>query len=322
MAMIFAIVHANYKSVAYRIRHQHHVAFTNIFKRLTQELNLMNQELPDLGKQPDIETATNFVSKIYAVMLDEVNDAQYSDDEIEMMRDTVMYYGRYLKPGTRYYFEKTVIPPIGAAVSYVSGNGAGTVLDLGCGLGMQSIIFALAGCKVLAVDIRPSCIEMCNKRKEYYEQRFGRKLDIEFLCENFSEFSLEGRESTIDAVFSMSAFSYILPLQDTVRKLSTMSRPDARIFLFEENIDHFYAAMFRRRNIPGPRTVQRAFEAEGFSGGTPSGTCAIPKQAWSIGALRPLTLMLDKLLRKSIRLAFSYKLSMQRIGQSDTAATD
>lgn len=282
----------------------------------------MNQMLPDLDDQADIETAINFVSQIYAEMLNEVNDAKYSDDEIEMMCDTVMYYGRYLKPDTRYYFEKTVIPPIAAALRYVTGNGAGTVLDLGCGLGMQSIIFALAGCKVLAVDIRPSCIEMCHKRKAYFEQRFGRKLDIEFLCENFSEFSVEGRESTIDAVFSMSAFSYILPLQDTVRKLSRLSRPDARVFLFEENIDHFYAAMFRRRNIPGPRAVQQAFAAEGFSGGTPSGTCAIPKQAWSVAALRPLTLVLDRLLRKSIRLAFSYKLAMQRAGHSDAAATD
>tara|TARA_R110000782_G_scaffold82993_6_gene163027 strand:+ start:1036 stop:1887 length:852 start_codon:yes stop_codon:yes gene_type:complete len=277
---------------------------------------------PSLGEHPDIETATQFVSQIYSVMLDEVDDAQYSSAELEMMRDTVMYYGRYLKPGTRYYFEQTVIPPIAAAVNYVTANGPATVLDLGCGLGMQSIIFALAGCRVIAVDIRPSCIALCNKRKQYFEERFGQKLDIEFLCENFAEFSSADRESSIDAVFSMSAFSYILPLQDTVKKLSKLSRPDARVFLFEENIDHFYAALFRRRNIPGPRAVKEAFEAEGFAGGTPAGTCAIPKQVWSITAMRPIISMLDRVLRKSIRLAFSYKLSMQRVADPTATVID
>ena len=54
------------------------------------------------------------------------------------------------------------------------------IFDLGCGLGMQSIIFASLGAKVAALDMNEEAILLCKKRKAYYENKLNVDLDISF----------------------------------------------------------------------------------------------------------------------------------------------
>lgn len=64
------------------------------------------------------------------------------------------------------------------AVSYLRvESGHHTILDVGCGLGMQSIISAMLGASVVGVDIRDDCIRLCEKRQAFYEGQLGRPLD-------------------------------------------------------------------------------------------------------------------------------------------------
>lgn len=266
----------------------------------------------EIQKRIKTEGALAYVTGWYESLLSEIERAPYTEAEIEFLAHPVLYYGRYIDVRTRPYFERTVIPTIADAVTTLGSKEIETVLDLGCGLGMQSIMLAALGKSVVAVDIRPESIELCRKRKEFFEIELGRELDIEFVCGDFLQHDFTEYVGRVDGVFSMSAFSYIEPLEKTVALLDELTSESAKVFLFEENSSNIVARMFRRRHTPAPRTVAATFGQFGFDVDSLSGTCAIPKQAWRFESLNGVVTTLDKLLRRSLLLAFSYKIVMAR----------
>ncbi len=266
----------------------------------------------ETAADPIFEIAVEDVLQFYHLMIDELEKAEYSPAEIELMKDPVYYYGRYLNPLTRSYFEETVIPVIGHSAVWFGEEQVKYVLDLGCGLAMQSIIFAALGKRVVAVDLRPESIELSKKRKQYYENLLGRELPIDFVVGDFRKIDLSRYAGRIDGVFSMSAFSYIHPLDETVALIDGMCKPQARVFLFEENASNIAARVFRRRQVPKPTLVVDQFARHGFSKRSLSGTCAVPKQFWVYPAANKCIRQIDEVLRRSMQLAFSYALLMER----------
>ena len=256
--------------------------------------------------------ATAYVSSFYSLIFEEMEQAGYTPAERRAMEDPVLYYGRYLNRATRPYFEETVVPVIGSALAWLNQPKVNHVLDLGCGLAMQSIIFAALGKRVLAVDLRPESIELAKKRKDYYESILGRELAIEFVCKDFLKLDASRYEGKIDGVFSMSAFSYIQPLEETVSLIARMCAQDARVFLFEENSSNLIAKTFRRRPVPVPKSVADQFGRHSFRVHTLAGTCALPKHLWVYPTANGLVRGVDAVLRKSMLLAFSYALMMER----------
>ena len=259
-----------------------------------------------------VDDATAYVSDFYSLINREMAEAGFTSAERSLMEDPVLYYGRYLNSSTRPYFEETVIPVIGSAMVWLGAPRLNCVLDLGCGLAMQSIILAAMGKTVVAVDLRPESIELGKKRKRYYEEILGRDLAIEFVCGDFLALDATRYEGQIDGVFSMSAFSYIQPLEDTVDLISRMCTQDARVFLFEENSSNLIAKTFLRRAVPPPSVVADRFSQHGFQAHGLTGTCAVPKQLWIHPTANRVVRNIDRLLRKSMHLAFSYALMLER----------
>lgn len=265
------------------------------------------------------EAATAFVAEFYAMMDDEIERAGFSAAERAFMQDPVLYYGRFLNPRTRAYFVETVVPAIGDSLLWLRDRKVGTILDLGCGLAMQSIMLAALGKRVVAIDLRPDSIELSRKRLRYYEEILGRKLDIEFVCGDFLQLDLMHYAGHIDGLFSMSAFSYIQPLEQTVEKVSQLCATDARICLFEENAQNLVARTLRRRPVPKPVRVVSEFERYGFAVESLAGTCALPKQVWRYPMANGLVRRVDSVLRRSHHLAFSYALQMQRTASASAS---
>ncbi len=112
-------------------------------------------------------------------MIDEYEQHPYSPDEIALLSDTRQYYGRLLNTRTREYAIDNATCNISKVIRYFELNrdGVKSVLDIGCGLGMQSIIFAARGARVVGIDLNPHCIRLCNKRKRYYEELLQIDLD-------------------------------------------------------------------------------------------------------------------------------------------------
>src|SRR5205085_12526816 len=92
-------------------------------------------------------------------------------------------------PRTRSYALHTLVPNLSMAIEHLGlrRESGFRVIDLGCGLGMQSLIFAQMGAEVVAVDLDPSCIELCRKRRWFFERALRRRLRITFVAGDFQK---------------------------------------------------------------------------------------------------------------------------------------
>jgi len=61
------------------------------------------------------------------------------------------------------------------------------VFDAGCGYGSECFLFASQGAKVIGIDLSDEQIEVARKRQPYYEEIFGKPLDIQFIVGNLDE---------------------------------------------------------------------------------------------------------------------------------------
>mgnify|MGYP001466393141 CR=1 FL=1 len=265
-----------------------------------------------MTKQP-VQTHLLAVDQFYSLLLEEADSSELTADEKALLGSTHLYYGRYLNPALRNYFVETVIPHIARATDYLSQvPDAPVILDLGCGLGMQSFIFANQGAKVVAVDIREETIALARKRKAWYEHKLGKALDVEFVHCDFRKASVDDFDTRFDCLFSMSAFSYITPLADTVALLSALLKEDGRLFLYESNATHVISAM-KGSDLPTPADTLAAFAAHGFEKDFLYGGCALPGLFWKFAFLnKPLLHPIDNVLRTQLRLSINYILGMTR----------
>ncbi len=265
------------------------------------------------------DSASNLetVQRFYLALLDEFENADYTDAERALLADERLYYGRYLNPRLRNYFEQTVIPQVAQGVTFLMADGrAPRILDLGCGLGMQSIILASMGARVVGLDVREEAVELCKKRKAYHERMLGTRLDIEFVQRNFLETSPDDFRSRFDAVFSMAAFASMRPLDRTAHLISAVLKDDAKILIYEKNSDH---PLHQLRNSPepSPATVTEAFNREGFDRAFLEGGCALPGPFWKFARLNESVVApANNLLRKTMRLSFNYVLGFKRRGRA------
>jgi len=261
----------------------------------------------------------HLIETLYALLPKEVNDAGYDDRELALIRDPILYYGRYLDPATRGYTLHNAVDNLSVALAYLSSSTSSKrLLDLGCGLGMQSMLFAADGWDVLGLDYSPESIALCRKRKRYYESQLRRQLNLEFVAADFRTTDLSSFATQFDAVFSMSAFAQIQPLENTVDKISTLLGDDGRVFIWEENPAHFYSDIlrFRRRSVSRPQIVREELGRHGFKTELLSGGCAVPRQLWRPAAALNFIAAIDNVLKKNLALSFTYLLGASRTNRA------
>ena len=249
----------------------------------------------------------------YSSLIGEMEQTRYTSKELSLLESTLLYYGRYLNPKSRNYFIQTAIPHIAFALDFLSiGKNTQTIFDLGCGLGMQSIIFASLGAKVTAVDISGEAISLCNKRKLYYEKKLNMELDIDFIQCDYRLAKANDFSSKFDSVFSMSAFSHIYPMENTVQLTSSILKQDAKIYLYEKNPNHLFH-IYKGSKEPSPERTISEFEKYDFSKDRLYGGCSLPNFMWKYPALNyPLLHPVNNLLRKNLSFSFNYVLTMKR----------
>lgn len=256
--------------------------------------------------------AHEIVYRFYLYLLEEVEEANYRSDELSLLNTKNLYYGRYINPSSRNYFTQTVIPILAQAVFYFNFNEQKKILDIGCGLGMQSLIFASCGAKVIGIDIREDSISLCKKRKIYYENKLKRNLDLDFVRYDIRYINSNDFYDNFDCAFSMSAFSYIRPLQVTASKVASVLKENSKILLYERNKNSLQSLFKEKRIIASPQETVNEFKSHNFDIDFLYGGCSLPSYFWKFELFNFPIRFLNNLLRKRLLLSFNYVLAMKR----------
>ena len=85
------------------------------------------------------------------------------------------------------------------------------ILDCGCGLGSESILFASLGGRVTGIALKPARLAVALARRQRWSQMLGRKLEMELRLDNLFDLSYEGE---FDIIWVKEAISHIHPLPD------------------------------------------------------------------------------------------------------------
>ena len=84
------------------------------------------------------------------------------------------------------------------------------ILDAGCGIGSESILFSMFGASVIGVDIISERLQLAKERKSFFEKKLGCNLNLEFINGNIFEIINQYR---FDAIWLREAISHIHPLE-------------------------------------------------------------------------------------------------------------
>jgi 2-polyprenyl-3-methyl-5-hydroxy-6-metoxy-1,4-benzoquinol methylase len=253
-------------------------------------------------------TTRELIESTYAVLHEEFASREYSDPEYAMLADEVFYYGRYLDPRTRRYALHTLVPNLSTAIEHLrlSRASAPRLIDLGCGLGMQSLIFAQLGAEVVGIDLDPRCIELCQKRRSFFERALRRRLPITFVAGDFQKMDATELGDGYDGMFSMSAFAHISPVEATVARIASLLAPEARVAIWDKNPDWLFLNHFGvSASLPRPERVAFEFARHGFRTDSITGGAAVPRHLWSWMPPAPVG-QLDAIAKRSLRLSFNY----------------
>lgn len=135
--------------------------------------------------------------------------------------------------GTREYFDEVearkyfVEPHIRGFAQFERWKGK-RVLEIGCGIGTDSINFARAGARVTLVDISEKSLELCRKRFEV----FG--LDARFYCGNAEQLSTFVPVEQYDLIYSFGVIHHTPQPSAVFEELRQYCGPDTelRIMLY------------------------------------------------------------------------------------------
>lgn len=251
----------------------------------------------------------------------EVASEPYAEAELRMIGDDNFYYGRVLREETRAYAIESIVWNIARAIRYLELDGSRPdrrVVDLGAGLGMESIIFAALGAQVLAIDLNGAAIELAAKRASYFERLWSRPLRIEFQQGNFATMDLDSRDGQYNCLFSMSAFSHIPPLDGTVGRATRLLDGRGRAFVWDINPGWLYLRPLRpsQRHLPTPGEVRRSFARAGFVVDAVSGGTALPSMFWRSSALRPVAALVNRAARRWVGLSINFVLAARQAQHS------
>ncbi len=140
------------------------------------------------------------------------------------------------------------------------------VFDAGCGFGSESFLFASSGAKVLSVDRSSDQIAIAKKRQHYYEEIFGKELDISFVIADLEEYVPD--TNNISLTWLASVLAAIRDQNDFLKRIYKATREGGKVIITDMNLLNpaFLWNEWRRRkecqrlivrNLPGMQTSGR-----------------------------------------------------------------
>lgn len=221
----------------------------------------------------------------------------------------------YRRPYFRQHFCATFVR---AGRFLLDGAPQPHILDLGCGCGTQSLLLALAGARVTALDRDPLALRILEKRRGYYEGLVGRSLDIRLHVADALTFPY-GDLAPLTGVYSMFALNMMQPTSRLIAALISGLAPGGRLAVLDGNncgwLPRFYPP--RRRHVWSPTEFRRELEALGFRIHEHVGGVALPPACWVSGDWGPIRALDARLCRN-----WFFPISHQILAELEGPAAD
>ncbi len=131
------------------------------------------------------------------------------------------------------------------------------VLEVGCGLGTESLWLALKGAHVVAIDVREDRLAAAEERRVVLEQAIGRDLFCHFAARSVLELP---EHATFDLIWMEQTFHHLEPRADVVRKVAALLAPGGHIVISEANAWNLalQLQLLLRRGMPRVSTIRRS----------------------------------------------------------------
>ncbi len=111
-------------------------------------------------------------------------------------------------------------------------NTSPRILDLGCGMGLESLLLSLSGATVHGVDPWSEMIKFSRFRQQAYQTKHSIQLALDYEQANIFKYN---PSEPYDAVYSSATLHHIEPASDDVKIISQLLKPGGYFFLSDEN---------------------------------------------------------------------------------------
>lgn len=268
---------------------------------------------------PERETASHISEpqmwRWFSNIRKEVEGGDLTDSEKEHILDYYLDVG-LLKSRRRNFFRHHFSFNLAKATNYIFSHPRNPrILDLGCGIGTQSILYAMLGAKVVSIDLEHSALSILRKRQRMYQQMCDQELDITIYHSDTLDFDYS-IISPLDAVFSMFAFNMMQPSAELLKRIAPALQPGGRVVIFDGNCCCWVQKVFPscRRDTLSPAQLSQQLGDLGFITTQHEGGIAIPSLIWALtpnSMVRPI----NNILTKSWFFSVSHQIFAEKEGK-------
>lgn len=263
------------------------------------------------GKDMSDETIWQWHKNVLLELEDDFLDDQEKNHVVTNGAETIL-----ITPRKEAYFKYAYLRNFRESAEFLfSGNQHPLILDLGCGIGTQSLYFALMGATVLALDLNTASLDIMRKRISFYEENLLKdKLNITVHCANAFEFDYSSIPP-IDGVYSMFAFNIIQPSSKLISLIVPHMSKTGKFAILDGNNRSWVGRYVpsRKRDVLSPKEMESNLEGHGFVIREHRGGVAIPPSVWPFDFLGLIT-GLDGLLCKNWFFSVSHLLLAEHRG--------
>lgn len=129
------------------------------------------------------------------------------------------------------------------------------VLDVGCGLGSESILCGLLGAQVTGIDLNKERLDIAPQRLDYYQRQSNFKIEVNFSLENILK-----HRSQYDLIWSKESISHIDPVDEFLEVSYQNLRSGGKLVISDSHALNPYAwleAVKARRRLSKADFVRR-----------------------------------------------------------------
>ena len=131
----------------------------------------------------------------------------------------------------------------------VRANPGARVLEVGCGMGTESLWLAMCGADIMGIDVRSERLAVAQNRHQVLADEMGCKLTAEF--SNTSLLDLAD-DKKFDFIWMEQTFHHLEPRAQSVAKIAALLKPGGEVVISEANAwnPFLQAQLFLRRGLP------------------------------------------------------------------------